>query len=46
MLNQDVMATEKLAEGIRRFSADIEKLEDIIKSKIAKWNMLDFQNMK
>jgi len=46
MLNQDAMATEKLAEGIRGFSADIEKLEDIIKVKIAKWGILDFQNMK
>mmetsp|Transcript_23080 Transcript_23080/g.33058 ORF Transcript_23080/g.33058 Transcript_23080/m.33058 type:complete len:422 (-) Transcript_23080:168-1433(-) len=36
MLNQDAMATEKLAEGIRGFSVDIEKLEDIIKVKIAK----------
>jgi transaldolase len=34
MLNQDAMATEKLAEGIRSFSADIEKLEAIIKSKL------------
>ena len=28
MLNNDAMATEKLAEGIRGFSADIKKLED------------------
>mmetsp|Transcript_20137 Transcript_20137/g.44095 ORF Transcript_20137/g.44095 Transcript_20137/m.44095 type:complete len:249 (+) Transcript_20137:23-769(+) len=28
MLNGDAMATEKLAEGIRGFSADIKKLED------------------
>jgi len=34
MLNQDAMATEKLAEGIRSFSADIEKLEAIIKAKM------------
>jgi transaldolase len=27
MLNEDAMATEKLAEGIRRFSQDIVKLE-------------------
>lgn len=27
MLNEDAMATEKLAEGIRRFTADIIKLE-------------------
>jgi len=32
MLNEDAMATEKLAEGIRGFSADIVKLEqDILK---------------
>ena len=30
MLNSDAMATEKLAEGIRGFSADIKKLEDIL----------------
>mmetsp|Transcript_25662 Transcript_25662/g.46467 ORF Transcript_25662/g.46467 Transcript_25662/m.46467 type:complete len:330 (-) Transcript_25662:159-1148(-) len=35
MMNQDAMATEKLAEGIRGFTADIEKLEKIVKSKIA-----------
>lgn len=34
MLNDDAMATEKLAEGIRGFSADIVKLEDIIKAKL------------
>jgi transaldolase len=28
------MATEKLAEGIRGFCADIEKLEKIIKGKM------------
>jgi len=33
-LNEDAMATEKLAEGIRGFSADIVKLEDILKSKL------------
>ena len=36
MLNEDAMATEKLAQGIRSFGADIEKLEDIIKAKMAK----------
>jgi transaldolase len=36
MLNEDAMATEKLAEGIRGFTADLLKLEDIIKSKINK----------
>ncbi|MEN9340749.1 MAG: hypothetical protein RL178_61 [Pseudomonadota bacterium] len=29
-LNQDVMATEKLSEGIRLFCADIEKLEKVL----------------
>ena len=29
-LNQDAMATEKLAEGIRLFCADIEKLEKLL----------------
>jgi len=34
MMNEDAMATEKLAEGIRNFSADIVKLENIVKTKI------------
>jgi transaldolase len=34
-LNEDAMATEKLAEGIRSFAADIIKLENIIKEKLA-----------
>lgn len=33
-LNEDSMATEKLAEGIRSFSADMIKLENIIATKI------------
>ncbi|KAF1330135.1 Transaldolase, partial [Globisporangium splendens] len=33
-LNEDAMATEKLAEGIRGFSADIVKLEGILKAKL------------
>jgi len=33
-MNEDAMATEKLAEGIRGFTADILKLEDIIKAKL------------
>jgi transaldolase len=33
-LNEDPMATEKLAEGIRKFSADIVKLEKIITTKL------------
>lgn len=32
-LNEDAMATEKLAEGIRRFSRDLEKLEDYVAGK-------------
>jgi len=32
-LNEDAMATEKTAEGIRKFSADIVKLEQLIESK-------------
>ena len=31
-LNEDAMATEKLADGIRNFAADIVKLEQIIES--------------
>mmetsp|Transcript_19136 Transcript_19136/g.53160 ORF Transcript_19136/g.53160 Transcript_19136/m.53160 type:complete len:139 (-) Transcript_19136:73-489(-) len=34
MMNEDAMATEKLAEGIRNFAKDIVKLEDIIKAKM------------
>jgi len=30
LLNEDPMATDKLADGIRRFAADIVKLEDMI----------------
>ncbi len=30
-LNENAMATEKLAEGIRRFSRDLEKLEEYVK---------------
>ena len=32
MLNEDAMATEKLAEGIRNFSADLVRLEEFIQS--------------
>ncbi|MBU3664833.1 MAG: transaldolase [Chthoniobacterales bacterium] len=35
MLNEDAMGTEKLAEGIRKFSEDIVKLESIIAKKLA-----------
>jgi len=34
LLNEDAMATEKLAEGIRLFAADIVKLESIIAEKL------------
>jgi transaldolase len=34
MINEDPMATTKLAEGIRSFAADIVKLEGIIKAKM------------
>ncbi len=33
-LNDDAMATEKTADGIRKFSADIVKLEQLIASKL------------
>ena len=33
-LNEDAMATEKLAEGIRNFAADQEKLETMLKDKL------------
>jgi transaldolase len=33
-MNSDAMATEKLADGIRKFAADTEKLEEIVKSKM------------
>jgi len=36
MMNEDPMATEKLAEGIRGFAKDIVKLEVIVQNKIAK----------
>jgi transaldolase len=35
LLNDDAMATEKLAEGIRLFSADIVKLENKIVARLA-----------
>jgi transaldolase len=33
-LNEDAMATEKTAEGIRKFAADIVKLEQVIAGKL------------
>lgn len=35
LLNEDAMATEKTAEGIRNFAADIVKLEDLLREKLA-----------
>lgn len=36
MNNEDPMGTEKLADGIRNFAADIVKLESIVKAKMNK----------
>ena len=36
LLNEDAMATEKLAEGIRKFAADAVKLESMIKENLWK----------
>ena len=36
LMNEDAMATEKLAEGIRKFSADVRKLENLLAQKLAK----------
>ena len=35
LLNEDAMATEKTAEGIRKFIADMGKLEKVVASKLA-----------
>jgi transaldolase len=34
LLNEDAMATEKTAEGIRKFAADIVKLEKFVATKL------------
>ncbi|MFA7234747.1 MAG: transaldolase [Terrimicrobiaceae bacterium] len=34
MLNEDAMATDKLADGIRKFAADIVKLEGVIRKSL------------
>ncbi|MEM7387590.1 MAG: transaldolase [Verrucomicrobiota bacterium] len=34
LLNEDAMATEKTAEGIRKFAVDMVKLEDLIKKSL------------
>lgn len=33
-MNQDAMATDKLSDGIRKFSQDLDSLEKIIKEKL------------
>ncbi|MCB1229045.1 MAG: transaldolase [Verrucomicrobiae bacterium] len=33
-LNDDAMATEKTAEGIRKFAADMEKMETLVESRL------------
>jgi transaldolase len=35
MHNEDAMATEKLAEGIRKFNADTRRLQDFALSQVA-----------
>ena len=35
MMSEDAMATEKTAEGMRNFAADIRKLETMIQSKLS-----------
>jgi len=34
LLNEDQMATDKLCEGIRKFAADVRKLEKLLQEKI------------
>ena len=34
LLNDNAMATEKTAEGIRKFAADVVKLEKFVASKL------------
>jgi transaldolase len=34
MLNEDEMASDKLADGIRKFSIDAKKLEELIRSRL------------
>ena len=31
-MNEDAMATEKTAEGIRKFAVDMAKLEDLVRA--------------
>ena len=35
MLNEDAMATEKLAEGIRIFSRDLQALRELVSKRLA-----------
>jgi len=35
LLNEDAMATEKIAEGIRKFSADVRSLESLLKNLLS-----------
>jgi transaldolase len=35
LVNDNAMATEKTAEGIRKFAADVVKLEKLVASKLA-----------
>ena len=34
MLNQDQMANDKLSEGIRKFAADQEKMDEMVRERI------------
>jgi transaldolase len=34
MLNEDEMANDKLADGIRKFAVDAQKLEDLIRARL------------
>ncbi len=36
MLNEDEMANDKLSDGIRKFAADANKLEDLIRARLQK----------
>jgi len=36
-MNQDLMATEKLAEGINKFAEDLEKVEAIVQKKLTEY---------
>ena len=35
LMNDDAMATEKTADGIRKFAVDIVKLEQMVAAKLA-----------